>query len=69
MRKFKLFQSKTEVIARHGGLVLIGHCINQMTSLHKTSRDLAKRHGITNIDLMRTYLGLVCLGKSDFDAV
>lgn len=69
MRKFKLVQSKTEVITPHGGLALIGHCINQMTSLHKTSRDIAKRHGIANIDLIRTYLGLVCLGKSDFEAV
>lgn len=69
MRKFKLVQSKTEVITPHGGLALIGHCINQMTSLHKTSRDVAKRHGIANIDLIRTYTGLVCLGKSDFEAV
>lgn len=69
MRKFKLVQSKTEVITPHGGLALIGHCINQMTSLHKTSRDVAKRHGIANIDLIRTYVGLVCLGKSDFEAV
>ena len=69
MCKFKLVQSKTEVITPHGGLALIGHCINQMTSLHKTSRDLAKRRGIANIDLIRTYLGLVCLGKRDFEAV
>ena len=40
-----------------------------MTSLHKTYRDVAKRHGIANIDFIRTYAGLGCLGKSDFEAV
>jgi hypothetical protein len=35
-----------------------------MTSLAKTSRAIVKRHGIANIDLIRTYLGLICLGKS-----
>ena len=69
MRKFKLVQSKTEVITTHGGLALIGHCSNQMTTFHKTSRYVAKRHGIANIDHIRTYMGLVCLGKSDFEAV
>jgi len=69
MRTFKLEQSKTEIITPHGGLALIGHCLNKQTSLAKTSRTVVKRHGIANIDLIRTYLGLICLGKSDFEAV
>ena len=69
MRRFKLVQSKTEVITPHGGLALVSHCLNQHTSLNKTSRSIAKRHGIPNIDLIRTYLGLICVGKSDFEAV
>ena len=69
MRTFKLEQSKTEIITPHGGLALVGHCLNKQTSLAKTARTLAKRHGIPNIDLIRTYLGLICLGKSDFEAV
>lgn len=64
MRKCKLVQSKTEGITPHGGLALIGQCINQMTSLHKTSRDVAKRHGVANIDLIRMYVGVICSGKS-----
>lgn len=69
MRKFKIEQSKTDVITPHGGLALVGHCLNHLTTLHKTSRSVVKRHGIANMDLIRTYLGLICLGKSDFEAV
>jgi hypothetical protein len=69
MRTFKLEQSKTEIITPHGGLAVVGYSLNTMTSLAKTSRSIVKRHGISNIDLIRTYLGLICLGKSDFEAV
>ena len=69
IRTFTLQQSKTEVYTPHAGLALIGHCLNQHTSLIKTARTVVKRHGIPNIELIRTYLGIICLGKSDFEAV
>jgi len=69
MRTFTLQQSKTEVYTPHGGLALVGHCLNRHTSLIKTARTVVKRHGIPNIELIRTYLGLITLGKSDFEAV
>ena len=69
MRTFTLQQSRTEVYTPHGGLALIGHCLNRHTSLIKTARTVVKRHGIPNIELIRTYLGLITLGKSDFEAV
>lgn len=69
MRTFKLEQSKTEILSPHAGLALVGHYLNQQTTLGKTSRTISKRHGISNIDLIRTYLGQMCLGKSDFEAV
>ena len=69
MRTFKLEQSKAEIITPHGGLALVGQCLNKLTSLPKTSRSIVKRHAIPNIDLIHTYLGLICLGKSDFEAV
>ncbi|HCW88935.1 MAG TPA: IS1380 family transposase, partial [Marinobacter sp.] len=62
MRTFTLQQSRTEVYTPHGGLALVGHCLNRHTSLTKTARTVAKRHGIPNIDLIRTYLGLVTQG-------
>jgi hypothetical protein len=69
MRTFTLQQSKTEVYTPHGGLALVGHCLNRCTSLPKSARTIVKRHGIPNMDLIRTYLGLITLGKSDFEAV
>jgi hypothetical protein len=54
MRTFKLEQSKTEIITPHGGLAVVGYSLNTMTSLAKTSRSIVKRHGISNIDLIRT---------------
>ncbi len=68
MRTFTLQQSKTEVYTPHGGLALVGHCLNRHTSLTQTARTVAKRHGIPNIERIRTYLGLITLGKSDFEA-
>jgi hypothetical protein len=66
---FTLEQSSIEIITPHGGLALVGHCLNRMTPLVKSARSITKRHGIPTIDLIRTYLGLICLGKSDFEAV
>ncbi len=43
--------------------------LNQHTSLTTTAGALIKRHGIPNTVLLRTYLGLICLGKCDFEAV
>lgn len=68
MPTFTLQQSRTEVYTPHGGLALVGHCLNRHTSLTKTARTVVKRHGIPNIELIRTYLGLITLGKSDFEA-
>ena len=68
MRTFTLQQSRAEVYTPHGGLDLVGHCLNRHTSLIKTARTVVKRHGIPNIELIRTYLGLITLGKSDFEA-
>ncbi len=68
MRKFRIEQSRTETYTPTAGLALVGHCINRHTSLAKTARSIPKRHGIPNIDLFRTYAGLLCKEKSDFEA-
>ena len=68
MRTFTLQQSKTEIYTPHGGVALEGHCLNRHTSLIQSDRTVNKRHGIPNIELIRTYLGLITLGKSDFEA-
>ena len=69
MRRFRLEQSKTEILTPHAGLALVGHAINRCTALGKSLQQIPKRHGISNIDLVRAFVGQLCLGKSDFEAI
>ena len=69
MCRFQIEQSSTEFYTSHSGLTLVGLAINRFTALKKTQRGIVKRHGIPSIDLIRTYVGQLCLGKSDFDAI
>ncbi|MBT3403764.1 MAG: IS1380 family transposase, partial [Gammaproteobacteria bacterium] len=57
MRHFQLVQSATEFYTSHSGLALVGLALNRHTSLIKGSRSIVKRHGIPNIELIRTYVG------------
>ena len=67
--KLKIEQSSTEFYTPTAGLYFIGYAINQKTTLSKTLRSVNKRHGIPNIELIRTYSALLATGKSDFDAI
>jgi len=69
MRRFQIEQSTTEFYTSHSGLALVGLALNRHTSLKKDLRSVPKRHGIPNIELIRTYVGQLSVGKSDFDAV
>ena len=69
MRRFQLVQSATELYTSHSGLALVGLALSRHTSLKKSLRSIPKRHGIPNIDLIRTYVGQLSVGKSDFDAI
>lgn len=49
---------------------LVGLCLNRFTTLVTTLRaKIPLRHGIAHSDIIKSYLGLLCLGKSDFEAV
>ena len=69
MKRFQIVQSARDFYTSHSGLALIGLAINRHTKLKKTLRSVPKRHGIANVDLIRTFVGQLCLGKSDFDAI
>lgn len=69
MKRFILEQSASEFYTSHAGLALVGRALNRYTNLKKQARSIPKRHGIPNIELIRTFTGLLCLGKSDFEAV
>ncbi|WP_052469951.1 hypothetical protein [Thiolapillus brandeum] len=62
-------QSATEIYASHGGLSMAGPIINRHSGLKKHLRLIPPRHGIAHIDLVRTYLGLLCQGKNVFESL
>ena len=70
MKRLILEQSNDEFYTSHSGLALIGACINRYSDLGRQVGRLAGNSGqIAEIDILRSYLGLLCLGKSDFQAI
>ena len=70
MKRLILEQSNDEFYTSHSGLALIGACINRYSDLGRQVSRLAGSSGqIAEIDILRSYLGLLCLGKSDFQAI
>ena len=67
--RFRFEQSPTEIYSGSGGLSLVGSLINRYSELSSQLKSLPLRHGISHEDIMRTYLGLLCQGKNDFEAV
>jgi hypothetical protein len=68
IRKIKLEQSKTETYTSNAGLTLIGQCI-QLSLLEKSPFKKQQLSGIRHSDILKSYLGIACLGKSDFEAI
>lgn len=71
MKKFIIEQSGDEFYTSHSGLALIGLCINRYSGLpQQIARKMTKgQDKISHTDIVRSMLGLLCLGKSDFEAV
>ena len=67
--KLKFEQSDTEFYTPAAGLCFVSHALNNNTGLNKSLRSIKKRHGIPNIDLVRAFVGLLALGKTDFDYI
>lgn len=70
MKRFIIEKSKKEFYTSHSGLALVGLCINRFAELPGRIRNaLPKVNGISHADVLRSYLGLLCTGKSDFEAI
>jgi Transposase DDE domain group 1 len=71
MKRFILEQSDDEFYTSHSGMALAGLCINRYSDLSQVvGRKMEKNANlISHSDLLRSYLGLLCLGKSDYEAV
>jgi hypothetical protein len=68
MRRFEIVQSATATLTSHAGLALVGQALGH-TRLEQDLAALPLRHGIAHADCVRSYVGLLATGKSDFDAI
>jgi len=71
MKRFIIEKSEDEFYTSHSGIALIGLCLNRYTSLSKRLAGVSslKKGAISHADVVRSYIGLLCLGKSDFAAI
>jgi hypothetical protein len=70
MKRLILEQSSEEFYTSHSGLALAGACINRYSDLNRSIGRVANGNDhIAEIDILRSYLGLLCLGKSDYQAI
>ena len=69
MRGFRIARSSSETLTSHSGLALIGLALKRLKGFTKAVGTIPQRHGIATIDCIRSYVGLLCIGKSDFDAI
>jgi hypothetical protein len=71
MKRFIIEQSDKEFYTSNSGLVLVGHCINELCPLPVKARKSfpVSPGGIGLDDILRSYVGLLSIGQSDFEAV
>jgi len=63
-------QSEADLTS-HAGLGLIGMALNERTDLHEQAKAAApaRSDAIAHGDILSSYIALLCLGKSDFEAI
>ena len=68
--RFQIEQSSEAVLTSHSGMALVGLLLERYAHLDRHVSDhLPHCRGIAHADIIRTYLGLLCQGKNDFEAV
>ena len=69
MKRFKIERSESDIIS-HSGLTLIGQAVKRYTTLSgELTKNVPLRHGTSHADILKTYLGLLSIGKNDFEAI
>ncbi len=68
MRRFEIVQSSSHRLTSNSGLALVGRAIAR-TSLARDLDTIPLRHGIAHSDCVISYVALLAIGKSDFDAI
>ncbi len=56
-------------LSSHAGLAFIGKYLKSIKINSLIDSAFPVRSGVANSDILKSYLGLLCLGKNDFDAV
>jgi hypothetical protein len=56
-------------LSNQAGLAMIGKYLKRININSLVDPAFAVRSGIANSDILKSYLGLLCLGKNDFDAI
>lgn len=56
-------------LSSQAGLALVGQYLKRINLSALVDPKFPVRSGVTNSDILRSYLGLLCLGKNDFDAI
>ena len=56
-------------LSHQAGLALIGKYLKRINFNGLVDPSFSVRSGIANSDILKSYLGLLCLGKNDFDAI
>jgi hypothetical protein len=73
MKRFIIAQSEKEFYTSHSGLALVGLCVNKFSSLPTKAAEAFPAspgsNGIGLDDVLRSYVGLLAVGKSDFEAI
>ena len=73
MKRFILAQSDKEFYTSHSGLALVGLCLNRLCLLPNKAKEAFPlspgSNGIGLDDILRSYVGLLSLGQSDYEAV
>jgi hypothetical protein len=67
--RFTIEQSDTEFYTSQSGMALVGLAINRYTTLVSRLAKAAPSQGTAAADVLRCYIGLLCQGKSDFEAI
>ena len=56
-------------LSNQASLALIGKYLKRININRLVDPTFSVRSGIANSDILKIYLGLLCLGKNDFDAI
>ena len=65
---FKLKQG-AELFTEHAGLALVGLALTKFVGMRQALDTIPKRSGLPVSEIVTAFVGLLCLGKTDFDAI